>query len=206
MRNNYDNFHDWFATKREVDDIEAFLDIDLYNEHDDPTPGVVFDDAFYIEKRGDEWHLLVERSEYTSPDLYRLALILWLDFARFEYDWDHKIRFDVQHGPNYLRPGEAIELIDAGYEDESWRNDIAPAFDRQLGVIGGEHECYVRIWADHVFQHEREDNNPNRFTVSLYADTDMLRVLYEGNDLGTAIQFGNLMTRHRAFCICFDRQ
>ena len=60
----------------------------------------------------------------------------------------------------FAPPEQLLNLCDVGVlVDDSWGNDVCPSF---LGIVGGS---FVRVWADHPEEDEREIFSGFRFNV-----------------------------------------
>ena len=68
-----------------------------------------------------------------------------------------------QHGKDYaITQTEANKLFAAGFEDTSWKNDIAASF-----TLHEKHQC-LRLWIEAKNFDDRESESQYRFAVSLY--------------------------------------
>jgi hypothetical protein len=124
---------------------------------------------------------------------------LWNEWARGEENWKH-VRFDTEFGPEYvLAQSRVLDLIDYGFEDDSWHNNICPSFIHVLRQYpetvdfgSGPREIttveYVEFWYDAPNPEDREcgPDSP-QFAVHLRKDSELIEVLYEGNDFYLAL-------------------
>jgi hypothetical protein len=99
---------------------------------------------------------------------------LWNEWARGEENWKH-VWFDAEFGSDYqLDQGQVLDLIDFGFTDNSWHNNICPCFDLHLDTDDSGREFYVRFWFDAPNPDDREAGpDQPQFAVGLYVDGEL---------------------------------
>ena len=74
-------YEEFINTKTEMSRA-SYMELGGY-AHEEERTLIVYDNHFYINKDGSDYHLIIERSEYTSKDISELEPILW-EFAKHE--------------------------------------------------------------------------------------------------------------------------
>ena len=185
MTNPNTNFCDW-ANSKEYGDIS---DLSM---SDDEVTGYRYMDSFYIVEYKEDDHVTPEmqNTEYVvhicntesnfGDDLAAAEMFLWDEFARFELNWKH-VSFDTEFGTDYqLNQKQVMDLIDAGFIDASWHNDICPSFD--LLLSDKEYEgAYIRCWFDAPEVEDRETED-EQFAVVVMEGGDTLEELVSTNN------------------------
>lgn len=174
---NPTTFTDFVSSRK----IEENL-IDVTDAVDWDAIGLSYlDGKHYIEKQYDEDAVHAElhnvsyvvtignQREDFGDDLDAAERFLWNEWARAEENWKH-VRFDSEFGSDYqLDQGQVLDLIDNGFVDNSWHNDICPSFD----LAYGDDDCdrTVRVWFDAPNPEDREVGPDSlQFSVCAYSD------------------------------------
>lgn len=84
MTTQITTFEEWQATRKAVEDMSAHFG------GDEPQPGFEYEPGAIMDTGGKDahgqpfprYHLIIERSEWTSDNLADLERILWDNFAR----------------------------------------------------------------------------------------------------------------------------
>lgn len=137
-------------------------------------------DAIHAELHNVHYVVTVgNQQEDFGSNLEAAERFLWNEFARGEENWQH-VRFDTEFGSDYqLDQGQVLDLIDFGFTDNSWHNDICPCFDLHLDTDHSGREFYVRIWFDAPNPEDREAGPEQpQFAVGLYVDGELLDESY----------------------------
>lgn len=95
--------------------------------------------------------------------------------------------------PNY---DDTLPLPPEGFADASWRNDICPSFDHELGS-----GATLRLWCDYKNPSLRElgtEDADNRFSLCVYdANGSFVAQLWEGADYPDRHTIANALQRAR---------
>jgi len=122
-----------------------------------------------------------------GDDLAAAEECLWNNWAAVECNWQ-LVRFDTEFGTDYqLDQQQVLKLLELGFEDTSWHNDICPSFSLEYG----DDDCdrTVRIWFDAPKPEDREFGpDAKQFAVMTYSDgMDNCNELVETDNFGIAV-------------------
>jgi len=89
---------------------------------------------------------------------------------------------------DYMQPhyNEVAAIEAAGFEDDSWHNDVCVSFVRPILFHDRPDGRYIKIWSDARDPGEREMQGA-RFLVCVYDECDQVAELYNGDSLADAL-------------------
>ncbi len=93
------------------------------------------------------------------------------------------------YGEAYSIEGDIYkQLTDAGYEDESWRNDVCPKFAKPLTHHGRPDGRQMIIWVDAKNESDREVPDDFRFCVQVSYECETVAVICSTDSIDDALR------------------
>ena len=176
---------DWDAIGLSYMDGKYYIEkyCEVSKDQRDPDPDApLMQDIGYVVTVGNESH------DFGS-NLDAAERFLWMEWARGEENWKH-VCFDTEFGSEYaLDQSQVLELIDKGFIDTSWHNDVCPSFHLNLwGHTEYNENYYIKFWFDAPNPEDRETGPETpQFAVVVCHELDTVAELYEGDDFYLAL-------------------
>lgn len=174
MTDKYITYADFIASR-------TFGEIYDLSQCDDEETGWRYLDTFYItcqvEKDPIDPEITYKNAVVTvgnqscdfGEDLAAAERWLWEEFAWGELNWKH-VDFDSEFGTDYqLDQKQVMRLMEEGFVDTSWHNDMCPSFTLNIDGEICENGHEVRFWFDAPDAKNREMGEDSfQFAVVLH--------------------------------------